>query len=97
MSVYAVALIAVTDKDAMVRYREHAAAALARHGGKVAAADPAPTVLEAAETAPSVVAVLEFPTIEAAKAWRADPEIAEVHGLRNAGGKSTIVLLPALG
>jgi uncharacterized protein (DUF1330 family) len=94
MPVQAIAMITVTDKDVLGAYREKAAEALAKHGGQLVAADPAPLVLEAANDAPDITALLSFPTAEAAKAWRADPELADIHALRNKGGKSTIVVLP---
>jgi uncharacterized protein (DUF1330 family) len=94
MSVQALAMITVTDREALGAYREKAADALARHGGSVIAADPEPLVLEAAIDKPNMVALLAFPSAEAAKAWLRDPDLANVHALRNKGGKSTIVVLP---
>jgi len=95
MTVQALALITVTDKEVLGEYRAKAADALAKHGGSVVAADPAPVVLEAANDRPDIAALLSFPTVEAAEGWIADPEIAAIHKLRNQGGKSTIVVLPA--
>ncbi|WP_417684572.1 DUF1330 domain-containing protein [Roseibium sp.] len=95
MTVQALALITVTDKEVLGKYREVAGQALAKHGGKVIAGDPAPTVLEAAFEAPTLAALLSFPSVEAAKAWREDPALGDIHALRNSGGKSTIVVLPA--
>ncbi|WP_417667257.1 DUF1330 domain-containing protein [Roseibium sp.] len=95
MTVQALALITVTDKEVLGKYREVAAQALAKHGGKVVAGDPAPTVLEAAFEAPTLTALLSFPSVEAATAWREDPALGDIHALRNAGGKSTIVVLPS--
>ncbi|GAB4520741.1 MAG: hypothetical protein Tsb0019_21850 [Roseibium sp.] len=94
MTVQALALITVTDRDTLSAYREKAAEALARHGGNVVAADPDPLVLEAAGDTPDIAALLSFPSADAARAWREDPELVEVHALRNRGGKSTIVVLP---
>ncbi|MEM5583819.1 MULTISPECIES: DUF1330 domain-containing protein [unclassified Roseibium] len=94
MPVQALALITVTDKETLLAYREKAAEALAKHGGSVVAADPEPLVLEAAFETPNVAALLSFPDADAAKAWRADPDLADIHALRNTGGKSTIVVLP---
>lgn len=94
MPVQALAMIAVTDKTTLGAYREKAAEALAKHGGSVVAADPEPLVLEAANDAPNIVALLSFPSADAAKAWREDPDLADIHALRNKGGKSTIVVLP---
>lgn len=94
MTIQALAMITVTDKEALGAYREKAAEALARHGGSVVAADPEPLVLEAAVDAPNITALLSFPSPDAAKAWREDPDLADIHALRNKGGKSTIVVLP---
>lgn len=95
MNIQALALITVTDKDTLGRYREKAADALAKHNGSVIAADPAPIVLEAASDTPNIAALLSFPDVEAAQAWINDSDLADVHALRNGGGKSTIVVLPA--
>lgn len=94
MSVQALAMITVTDRGTLAKYREAAAEALARHGGKVLAGDPQPVVLEAAGDVPDMTALLSFPSVEAAKGWRQDPALAEIHALRNAGGRSTIIVLP---
>ncbi|MEP2707242.1 MAG: DUF1330 domain-containing protein [Roseibium sp.] len=95
MTIQAFAQITVTDKETLLRYREKVAATLAKHSGSVVAADPAPIVLEAATDAPSTTALLSFPNVEAAQNWIDDPDLADVHALRNSAGKSTIVVLPA--
>ncbi|MEJ8473998.1 DUF1330 domain-containing protein [Roseibium algae] len=95
MTVQAIALITVTNKDILAKYRDVAGQALAKHGGRVVAGDPDPTVLEAAFDAPNIAALLEFPSVEAAQNWRNDPSLADIHALRNTGGKSTIVVLPS--
>ncbi|MBO6511757.1 MAG: DUF1330 domain-containing protein [Roseibium sp.] len=95
MTVQALAMITVTDRESLGAYREKAAEALAKHGGSVVAADPAPLILEAAVDKPDMAALLSFPNADAAKAWREDPALADIHALRNKGGKSTIVVLPA--
>lgn len=82
----------ITDPAALAAYREKAAAALARHGGSVLQAGPV-RVLEGTLPAPDAGAVLHFPTPEAARAWIADPDLAEVHALRNKGADSTVFLL----
>ncbi|QDG78374.1 DUF1330 domain-containing protein [Labrenzia sp. PHM005] len=94
MTTQALALITVTDKDALGAYREKAPDALARHGGSVVRADPEPVVLETAGDRPNIAALLSFPSAEAAQAWINDPDLADVHALRNKGGKSTIVVIP---
>lgn len=95
MTVYAIALMEVSNKDTLAAYREGAAAALGKHGGRVVQATPAPVVIEAPGNGPDTAALLEFPSEEAARAWREDPALADLHGLRTAAGASTIVILPA--
>ncbi len=94
MSIQAIAMITVTDREALGAYREKAADALARHGGSVIAADPEPLVLEAAIDAPNMVALLSFPTPDAAKAGIATRPLPMCTPFGNKGGKSTIVVLP---
>lgn len=91
--VYATIYMNITDADKLAAYREKAAAALEKHGGKVEAAVPQPTALDTALPAPAMAGVLSFPSKEAALAWRADPDLAELHALRNAAGESTIILV----
>ncbi len=96
MTVQLIALITVTNPEKIAEYREVAATALAKHEGKVVTALPNPEALEAATKAPTMMAILAFPTIEHARAWRTDPELADIHALRNEAGQSTILLLPDL-
>lgn len=95
MTTYAVALLKITDKEALGRYREKAADALAKHGGAVVAAGPGPEVLEGDAELANVIALLSFPDADAARAWRSDPDLAEVHALRNKAGASTVLVIPA--
>lgn len=97
MPSYAVAYIkTVRDADKFAAYRERAAEALARHGGRVASATRSPARLEGDLATPDVIAMLEFPTPEAAHAWHADPELAEVHDLRRGGLDITIFVTDAV-
>ena len=94
MSVRYIAQITVRDQEKITAYRAVAGDALAKHGGKVIAGLPSPDALEAAQEVPSIMAVLEFPSVDNAKAWREDPELEEIHALRNSAGLSTILALP---
>lgn len=94
MTIYAVVELNLKDKDKMAAYREKAGAALAKHGGAVVSAGPNPEVLEGDTNTPDMMVLVSFPDVEAARAWRADPELAETHALRNAGADSTITIVP---
>ncbi|MEM7524622.1 MAG: DUF1330 domain-containing protein [Pseudomonadota bacterium] len=90
--IYAYAKLSVTNPDALALYRDKAAAALARHGGKVETATRETTALDGAPDLPDVAALLSFPDRAAALAWINDPEIADVHDLRRSAGASDILL-----
>ena len=92
MTAYAVAMLRITDSETLGQYREKAADALAKHGGEVLHAAPGPQVLEGQPIRPDMMAVLRFPDAAAAEAWMADPELADVHALRQGAGTSEILL-----
>jgi uncharacterized protein (DUF1330 family) len=91
--IYAYAKITVTNPDALVKYRDVAGAALAKHGGKVESVTREFTVLDGAPDMPNMAALLSFPDKDAAIAWSKDPELADVHSLRRSAGASDVLLL----
>lgn len=93
MPAYVTVQLKITDPDAFDRYRKSAGPALAKHGARPVSAGQAEVLHDAdVGTPPSVL--LEFPDAGAARAWIADPEIAEVHAMRNRGAAVTLTLLP---
>ncbi len=93
MTTYAVVYLNVRDADTFAAYREKAGEALAKHGGRVAAAAPKPIRLEGSLEAPGSMALLAFDTAEGAEAWHADPELATIHDLRRSGAEVSIFVL----
>ena len=91
--IYAVFKATVTNPEALASYRDQAGAALAKHGGTVEQATPTPSALDGAPAIPTVVAVLSFPDAGSARAWIADPALAELHALRRSAGDTEILLL----
>lgn len=91
--IYAYVHLEIADKGPLAQYREVAGAALAKHGGAAVSASPEITVLEGDLTPPNMAAILTFPNKEAALSWINDPELQNVHILRNASGQSSIHLL----
>ncbi|AFO92243.1 DUF1330 domain-containing protein [Phaeobacter inhibens] len=81
------------DPDTMAAYREKAGAALQKHGAKVLVSTPTQTVIEGERDTTGIGVILQFASPEAAKGWINDPELQEVHALRQAAGKSAITLL----
>ncbi|MBL4784962.1 MAG: DUF1330 domain-containing protein [Cohaesibacteraceae bacterium] len=95
MAVFASIHLTITNPEKLAEYRKHAGPAVQKYGGKAVSTHPAPVVLEAAETPPTVMVIVEFPTLDHAKGWFDDPDLAYVHALRNEAGLSTIVVNPA--
>lgn len=93
MSAYALVTITLKDPDAFAKYRELAGPALAKHKAKPFAVSKENKVIEGDGPAPDIAVILEFPDRAHAEAWINDPELTEVHALRNAGGNSRIVLM----
>mmetsp|Transcript_18308 Transcript_18308/g.29248 ORF Transcript_18308/g.29248 Transcript_18308/m.29248 type:complete len:94 (+) Transcript_18308:37-318(+) len=93
MTTHAVVFLKITNPESLALYREKAADALARHGGRVVQATAEPSVLEGSPALPDMMAVLQFPDREAAEAWSADPDLTDVHALRRGSGTSDILLM----
>jgi len=96
MTVHAIFQMRIDTPEKLAEYRLVAAAALARHGGAVIAASPGPSPIDPGgrlTDPPGMVAILTFPTPEAAQAWIADPEIKNAHALRNSAGIGQVWLL----
>ncbi len=90
--IYVTAQLNIENRDTLDEYRSKAGPAMARHGGTVVASVPGPTLLEGKD-GPDIAALLSFPDRDAALAWINDPEIANVHALRQASGRSQILLM----
>ena len=91
--VYAYAKLTVTNLKALEEYRDVAGAALARHGAKVECATRDFTVLDGEPDTPNTAALLSFPDKTSAIAWAKDPDLADIHALRQSAGASDILLL----
>ena len=91
--IYAYASLTVTNPDSLAAYREKAADALNKYGGKVEAATNAARGIDGTPQIPDVVALLSFPDADSAMGWINDPALAEIHALRRNAGGSDIVLL----
>lgn len=93
MPTHAVVSLWVKNLDRLKEYRELAGDALQRHGGEVIEASPSPSVLDGKPALPDMMVILRFPDAQAARAWIADPELADVHALRRGGAQSDIILM----
>ena len=91
--IYAIATLNVKNPEKLAEYREVASEALARHGGAVVTASAAPLALEGSPELADATALLSFPDKQAGLNWINDPDLSEVHSLRQSAGQTAVILL----
>jgi uncharacterized protein (DUF1330 family) len=74
MAAYAIGRLEMRDPAWRQAYGAKTAALVAKHGGKYLVRGGAMERLEGTGQLPSVIVVLEFPSMAQAKAWDNDPE-----------------------
>lgn len=92
MTAYAVFEVTITDSSFQEKYMDPTAKLVAKHGGRYIALGP-PEKIEGDRIPPSALVMLEFPSVEAAKAWHADPEYQPLIKLRQSGSASEALLV----
>lgn len=92
MSAYVLVEVRVTNPEPYAAYRDLATASVARHGGRFLARGGAITPLEG-DWRPERLVMIEFPSVEAARAWydSADYQDALKIRLANSVGRALIV------
>ena len=93
---YAVVLLDVLDGDLYVEYARRATEIEADHGGKPLVAGDATEVMEGGWPAERVV-ILEFPSLENARSWYADPRYEEIIPIRHRATTSQVLLIEGFG
>ena len=97
MSAYVIVHNNVTNPEGMSEYREKVPAMVEKHGGRYISRGPPVEKLEGdAELTNVRVAILEFPSVERAKAWYSDPEYAPMIKIRQAAANAEIILVDGL-
>jgi uncharacterized protein (DUF1330 family) len=89
---YAVILLDVRDLDLYIEYARRATEIEARHGGKPLVVSNVEETVEGSWPSQRVV-VLEFPSINDARAWYDDPDYRELIPLRHQATDSSIVFV----
>jgi uncharacterized protein (DUF1330 family) len=89
---YVVVLLDVADRRRYAEYARRATAIEARHGGRALVAGEAVEVVDGRWPSERTV-VLEFPSIEHARAWYADPEYQDLIPLRRDATSSSVLLI----
>jgi len=92
MAAYVIAEIEITDPEGYKAYTQVVPATIAAYGGRFIVRGGAAEVLEGEWPALRRV-VLEFPTLEAARAWWDSPEYAGPKAQRKAASKGRLILL----
>jgi uncharacterized protein (DUF1330 family) len=94
MTTHVVVQLTITDLEAFGEYRAVAGGAVAKHGGTVIAAGPGEVLADGGGT--SLCVIITFPSDDDARGWINDPELADIHAMRDRGAKSTIVIVPTV-
>lgn len=84
MSAYVIFNVTITENGWQERYLEPTARLVDKHGGKYIAMN-APHKLEGEREPPSVLVIIEFPSIDHATAWYSDPDYQPLIALRTSG------------
>ena len=92
MAGYIVADIEITDSDEYQKYAQQTAATLERYGGKFMVRGGQPETLEGDWKAKRIV-IIEFPSVEQAKAWYDSPEYSAIIGIRQRSAVSNILIV----
>jgi len=96
MSVYAIAQLKITDREAYDRYQAKFMGVMKRFQGRVLAADESPQVIEG-EWERDKVVVLSFPDETTFHEWAESPEYVEISKDRKTGSEAVVLLVKGIG
>ena len=92
MAAYVIAEVEVTNPEGYKPYTELVPASIALYGGRFLARGGTAEVLEG-EWPPRRRVIIEFPSMEAARAWWDSPEYAKPKAMRRAASNGRLILL----
>jgi uncharacterized protein (DUF1330 family) len=95
VTVYAIAQLKFTDRDAYNRYQAAFMEVFQRYSGTLLAADEAPRVVEGDWDREKVV-LMSFPDEAAFREWAESPEYQRISEDRRAGADTVVVLVRAI-
>lgn len=81
MAAYVIADARILDRELVTQYRALSAEAVAKYGGTFLVRGGAIETVEG-DWSPEYIAILEFPTMEQARAWYGSPEYAKALEVR---------------
>ena len=88
MTVYLIADIKITDDSWVPEYTENVHDIVAKHGGKYLSRSGNITTIEGEGLDTTLIALIQFPSMEAVQAFAADPEYAPYGEARQKGSIS---------
>ena len=95
MTHYLIAQMKIKDDGWIPEYAEHVLGIVTRHGGKYLSRSTNITALEGESSDVDLVAILSFPSMNALRAFLADPEYAPFAKARQAGTDSRFIAVDA--
>lgn len=96
MPAYFIADISIHDPDGYQAYLAGFMDIFDRIGGKLKVVSLAEVDVIEGNWAPKGIVLLEFPTLEKAKAWKNDPDYIELAKIRKATAETNMVLVEGL-
>lgn len=87
--------VEIRDPEPFERYKQLAPPSIAAHGGKYVVRGSPVETLEG-DWKPARFVMLEFPTVERARAWWSSPEYAEGKALRQSCADTKMILVEGL-
>ena len=95
MTVYAIAQLKFTDRNAYDRYQARFMEVFCQHAGTLLAADEAPQVVEGRSDREKVV-LMSFPDEASFRSWAESPEYQEISKDRRAGADTVVQLIKGI-
>ncbi len=92
MAGYVIASAQITDPTLWAEYSAGAPASVAAHGGRYLIREDAAEVVQGA-WAPHRVVVIEFGSVELARAWQNSPDYAELRALLNRASNTSVIIV----
>lgn len=92
MRAYVLVDVTVEDPERYARYRELTPPSIAAYGGRFLVRGGTTETLEGSWS-PNRMVVVEFPSVEQARAWWNSPEYAPARALRQASARTEMILV----
>lgn len=96
MAAYAICLLDIHNPDFLGAYFKPTQELITRHGGRYLARGGKAELLEGDMTLPGALVVIEFPSMEQAKAWHSSSEYAPLKALRQKNATLQFILVDGL-